>query len=139
MFWYEPQTLTGTFSYSPALPDATTISWDIPYLAPGESVVVDLFVQYADASTGSSGSSICNIGNVEVAPGYGDAVDSNPGNDMEMSCLVDQMCSVSKQCQGYIYATGITITQSSNTLAMTGICIVEATCGYSDTFSETSA
>ena len=137
MFWYEPQTLTGTFSYSPALPDATTISWDIPYLAPGESVVVDLFVQYADASTGSSGSSICNIGNVEVTAG--DVADSNPGNNAEMSCLVDQMCSVSKQCQGYIYATGITITQSSNTLAMTGICIVEATCGYSDTFSETSA
>jgi hypothetical protein len=97
MFWYEPQNLTGTFSYSPALPNATSINWDIPYLAPGESVVVDLFVQYSDASTGSSGTSICNIGEVDVAAG--DASDSNPANNTEMSCLVDQVCSVSQQCQ----------------------------------------
>ena len=68
MFWYEPQTLTGTFSYSPSLPNATSITRSIPYLAPGESLTVDLFVQYADTNTGSSGASVCNIGNVEIAP-----------------------------------------------------------------------
>lgn len=97
MFWYEPQILTGTFSYSPALPDASSVTRNIPYLAPGESVTVDLFVQYADANTGSSGSSVCNIGTVDVM--VGDATDSNPANNMEMSCLTDQMCSVSQQCQ----------------------------------------
>ena len=99
MFWYEPQVLTGTFSYSPALPNASSITWDIPYLAPGESVTVDLFVQYADNGSGSSGSSVCNVGDADIAPGYGDATDINPGNNAEMSCLLDQMCSVSKQCQ----------------------------------------
>lgn len=74
MFWYEPQIVAGTLSYSPALPNATSISWSIPYLAYGSSVTVYLFVKYEDALTGASGANICNTGQVDVV---GDATDTD--------------------------------------------------------------
>lgn len=64
-------------------------------------------------------------------------MDTNTANNHDESCQLDGLCSVAQTCQGYIYATGITIIQAGNALTMEGECIVEATCGYSDKFEQT--